>query len=379
VGVSTLELIERSGVAVELIALVAGKNTSVLIEQARRWRPKIAVISDERCLEDLRAGLGDSGIECAAGVEAVVEAAGRPADWISGAIVGIAGLRPSLAAAKTGAVLALANKESIVCTGDLMLKTVAEAGGSLVPVDSEHSAIFQALGGLDASKASKLVLTSSGGPFRGWSRQAMSAVTLEQATTHPNFAMGPKITVDSAQMMNKGLEIIEAAYLFDTPPEMIEVLVHPQQIIHSMVEFCDGSTIAQLSPPDMKGPIACAYAWPDRLAWAAPKLDLARLGQLTFETPNEANFPALGLAREAIRMGGQAPCALNAANEAAVAAFLDRRIGFLDIAATVADTLETLGASGELNGQGGLEAALETDRRARQVAEAIILPSAHRN
>jgi 1-deoxy-D-xylulose-5-phosphate reductoisomerase len=379
VGAATLDLLHRSGVEVEITALVAGRNVEALAEQARRWRPKIAVIADDRGLEALRSALHGAGVEVAAGQDAVVEAAGRPADWIMAAIVGIAGLRPTLAAARTGAVMGIANKESIVCTGRLLLHAVAEAGAHLIPVDSEHSAIFQALGGLDASRASKLVLTSSGGPFRGWSRQQMSAVTLEQATRHPNFSMGPKITVDSAQMMNKGLEIIEAAYLFDTPPERIEVLVHPQQIIHSMVEFRDGSTMAQLSPPDMKGPIACAYAWPDRLAWPAPPLDLARLGSLTFEAPDEERFPALGLAREAFRIGGMAPAALNAANEAAVAAFLHRRIGFLDIAAAVADTLESLQRSGELTGEGGLEGALETDRRARMVAEAIILPSARRN
>ncbi len=379
VGAATLDLIARSGAEVEVVALVAGRNVAALAEQARRWRPQVAVIADESCLDALRAALEGSGVEAAAGAEAIVEAAGRPTDWVMAAIVGIAGLRPTLAAAKTGAVLGVANKESIVCTGRLMLETVAAAGGRLAPVDSEHSAIFQALGGLDASQASKLILTSSGGPFRGWTRQQMSAVTLEQATSHPNFAMGPKITVDSAQMMNKGLEIIEAAYLFDTPPERVEVLVHPQQIIHSMVEFRDGSTMAQLSPPDMKGPIACAFAWPDRLAWPAPQLDLAKLGSLTFEAPDETKFPALGLAREALRLGGMAPCALNAANEAAVAAFLDRRIGFLDIAATVAQTLEKMQVAGELAGQGGLDGAFETDRRARAVAEAIILPSAHRN
>jgi 1-deoxy-D-xylulose-5-phosphate reductoisomerase len=379
VGVSTLDLIEKSGAEVAVSALVAGRNVALLAEQARRWRPDVAVIADAACLPDLRAALNGTGIAVAAGEAAVIEAAGRPADWIMAAIVGVAGLRPTMAAATTGAVLGLANKESVVCGGDLVLRAVLAAGGRLVPVDSEHSAIFQALGGLDASQASKLVLTSSGGPFRGWTRQQMSAATLEQAITHPNFAMGAKISVDSAQMMNKGLEIIEAAYLFDTPGERIEVLVHPQQIIHSLVEFRDGSSMAQLSPPDMRGPIACAYAWPERLAWPAPRLDLAALGQLTFERPDEALFPALGLAREALRLGGAAPAALNGANEAAVAAFLDRRIGFLDIAATVAQTLETMSASGELRGGDDLEGVLETDRRARAVAEAIILPSAHRN
>jgi 1-deoxy-D-xylulose-5-phosphate reductoisomerase len=379
VGASTLDLIERSGAEVEVVALVAGRNVALLAEQARRWRPAVAVIADEACLPDLRAALDGAGIAVAAGEGAVIEAAGRPADWIMAAIVGVAGLRPTMAAARTGAVLGLANKESVVCGGDLVLRAVEAAGGRLVPVDSEHSALFQALGGLDARQASKLILTSSGGPFRGWTRQAMSAATLDQATSHPNFAMGAKISVDSAQMMNKGLEIIEAAYLFDTPGERIEVLVHPQQIIHSMVEFRDGSSMAQLSPPDMRGPIACAYAWPERLAWPAPKLDLAALGSLTFERPDEALFPALGLAREALRLGGGAPAALNGANEAAVAAFLDRRLGFLDIASTVAQTLETMSASDELGGQGDLEGVLETDRRARAVAEAIILPSAHRN
>jgi 1-deoxy-D-xylulose-5-phosphate reductoisomerase len=379
VGVSTLDLIEKSGAEVAVSALVAGRNVALLAEQARRWRPDVAVIADAACLPDLRAALNGTGIAVAAGEAAVIEAAGRPADWIMAAIVGVAGLRPTMAAATTGAVLGHAHKESVVCGGDLVLRAVLAAGGRLVPVDSEHSAIFQALGGLDASQASKLVLTSSGGPFRGWTRQQMSAATLEQAITHPNFAMGAKISVDSAQMMNKGLEIIEAAYLFDTPGERIEVLVHPQQIIHSLVEFRDGSSMAQLSPPDMRGPIACAYAWPERLAWPAPRLDLAALGQLTFERPDEALFPALGLAREALRLGGAAPAALNGANEAAVAAFLDRRIGFLDIAATVAQTLETMSASGELRGGDDLEGVLETDRRARAVAEAIILPSAHRN
>lgn len=377
VGVSTLDLIERSRAEVEVTALVAGRNVTLLAEQARRWRPEVAVIADDACRPELRERLAGSGIQTAGGAAAVIEAAARSTDWIMAAIVGVAGLRPTLAAARTGATLALANKESIVCGGDLVIRAVEAAGGRLIPVDSEHSALFQALGGLDASQASKLVLTSSGGPFRGWSRDRMASATLEQAVAHPNFAMGAKISVDSAQMMNKGLEIIEAAYLFGVPEGRIEVLVHPQQIIHSMVEFRDGSTLAQLSPPDMKGPVACAFAWPDRLDWPAPTLDLARLAKLTFEAPDEELFPALGLARTAYRMGGGAPAALNGANEAAVAAFLDRRIGFLDIARTVERALERMDASGELRANGGLEQALETDRRARDVAEAIILPLRH--
>jgi 1-deoxy-D-xylulose-5-phosphate reductoisomerase len=379
VGASTLDLFERSGLELEVEALVAGRNLDLLVEQALRWRPRIAVIADDACLSGLKARLSGAGIEVAAGEAAVIEAASRPVDWIMGAIVGVAGLKPTLAAARTGATLALANKESIVCGGDLIRRTVDAAGGFLVPVDSEHSAVFQALGGLDGSTAAKIILTSSGGPFRGWTAQAMSGVTLEQAITHPNFAMGAKISVDSAQMMNKGLEIIEAAYLFGVPEDRIEVLVHPQQIIHSMVEFRDGSTMAQLSPPDMRGPIACALAWPGRLDWPAPRLDLAALKALTFEPPNETLFPALRLARNAWRVGGGAPAALNGANEAAVAAFLDRRIGFLDIARTVERTLERMQSAGELGAHGDLDAALETDRRARVVAEAIILPSRQSN
>lgn len=374
VGVSTLELIEKSGAEVEVTALVAGRNVALLAEQARRWRPGIVVVADEKGLPELRDRLSGTGIDIAGGEAAVIEAAARPTHWIMAAIVGVAGLRPTLEAARTGATLALANKESIVCGGNLVIRAVEAAGGRLIPVDSEHSAVFQALGGLDASLATKLVLTSSGGPFRGWSRERMASATLEQAVAHPNFAMGAKISVDSAQMMNKGLEIIEAAYLFMVPEDRIEVLVHPQQIIHSMVEFRDGSSVAQLSPPDMKGPIACAFAWPDRLVWPAPKLDLAKLGSLTFETPDEEQFPALRLARTAYRMGGGAPAALNGANEAAVSAFLDRRIGFLDIARTVEQALERMDASGELTATGGLEEALQTDRRAREMAEAIILP-----
>jgi 1-deoxy-D-xylulose-5-phosphate reductoisomerase len=245
-------------------------------------------------------------------------------------------------------------------------------------VDSEHSAIFQALGGLDASHASRLILTSSGGPFREWTREAMAKVTVAQATSHPNFAMGAKISVDSAQMMNKGLEVIEAAYLFDVPSAKIEVLVHPQQIVHSLVEFIDGSSIAQLGPPDMRPPIACALAWPDRMPWPAPKLDLARIGALTFEAPDVARFPAISLARHALDAGGFAPAAMNAANEVAVAAFLDRRIGFLDIASTVAQTLERMNDLGEISAYAGaLEEAMMTDASARRVA-AEVLPQFER-
>jgi 1-deoxy-D-xylulose-5-phosphate reductoisomerase len=372
VGVSTLDILahaEAAGEGIEVVALTANNNVDLLAEQARRWRAKVAVVADPSRYEALKAQLAGSGVDVAAGEEAVAEAAARPADWVMSSIVGVAGLRPTLAAARTGALIALANKESIVCAGPTLLAEIKAAGGALVPVDSEHSAIFQSLGGLDARRAARLILTSSGGPFRTWTRDAMGAVTVAQAVAHPNFAMGAKISVDSAQMMNKGLEIIEAAYLFETPEERIDVLVHPEQIIHSMVELIDGSSIAQLGPPDMRGPIACAWAWPDRLAWPAPSLDLAALGRLTFHAPDPERFPALNLARQALRLGGGAPAALNAANEVAVAAFLAGRIGFLEIAAIVGETLEAMERSGELKSNGGgLEAAFAVHARAHAVA-----------
>jgi 1-deoxy-D-xylulose-5-phosphate reductoisomerase len=247
------------------------------------------------------------------------------------------------------------------------------AGGAVIPVDSEHSAIFQVFERTNIQRISRLILTASGGPFRTWTRQAMSAATPEQAIAHPNWSMGAKISVDSATMMNKGLEVIEACYLFAMPPERIDVLTHPQSIIHSMVEYADGSTLAQLGPPDMRTPIACALAWPDRLAWDAPRLDLTKVGSLTFEEPDGDRFPALALAKHALAMGGMAPAALNAANEVAVAAFLDRKIGFLDIAATVAETLERLDASGALQGGGDpLERAAEINATSRRVARSVV-------
>ncbi len=383
VGVSTLSLLAEGRASgtldIEVVALTGGRNVALLAEQALAWRPEVAAIADDSLVPELKSRLDGTGITVTGGDAAVTEAAARPSDWVMASIVGIAGLRPTLAAARTGAVIGLANKESIVCSGEMLLRAIDESEGRMVPVDSEHSAVFQALGGLDGSLASKIILTSSGGPFRGWTREAMAAVTVEQAVSHPNFSMGAKISVDSAQMMNKGLEIIEAAYLFGAPSERIEVLVHPQQIIHSMVEFVDGSTMAQLAPPDMRGPIACALAWPERLVWAAPVLDLARIGTLTFEAPNEGRFPALRLAREALKLGGAAPCALNAANEVAVQAFLNRRIGFLQIAQMVEEVLASMTSNGPNLAPRDLEDVIETDRRARAIASDIILPSAHRN
>ena len=373
VGVSTLDLFERSGVEVEVAALVGGRNVGKLAEQALRWRPQVAVISDEAALPELRERLKGSGVAAAAGVAAVNEAAAADAQWVMSAIVGFAGLAPTLAAARTGAVVALANKESLVCAGPALLRTAKLAGGAVIPVDSEHSAIFQVLEPLNAQHVARLILTSSGGPFRTWAREQMAYATPEQAVLHPNFNMGAKISVDSATMMNKGLEVIEAAYLFAMPPERVDVLIHHQQIIHSLVEYSDGSTLAQLGPPDMRPPIACAFAWPDRLPWPAPRLDLVSAGPLTFEAPDDSRFPALRIAKEALGAGGGAPASMNAANEVAVAAFLDRSIGFLDIAAAVAETLERMEA-GHLFGTSNdaLECARENDATARRVADAVV-------
>jgi 1-deoxy-D-xylulose-5-phosphate reductoisomerase len=378
VGVSTLDLLaqaQASGAAeVEFAALAGGRNVSLLAEQALRWRPALTVVADESRLAELQARLSGSGLQTAAGPAALVEAAGM-AGWVMSAIVGSAGLRPTLAAARAGATVALANKESLVCAGVALLRAAEAAGGAVIPVDSEHSAIFQALQPNWAARVRRLILTASGGPFRNWSRAAMSAATPEQAVAHPNWNMGAKISVDSATMMNKGLELIEASYLFAVAEAKIEILVHPQSVIHSLVEYQDGSTMAQLGPPDMRAPIAYAFAWPDRLPWAAPALELAQLASLTFEAPDPERFPALRLAREALRAGEGAPAALNAANEVAVGGFLDRRIGFLDIAAAVSETLDRMSAKGRLGpftGSDVVEDALSVDREARQVSAEVL-------
>ena len=372
IGLSTLDLFEQSGAAVEMVALTGGRNVARLAAQALRWRPRIAVIEDEAGLPELRERLRGSGIETAAGAQAVADVASADAQWVMSAIVGFAGLAPTLAAARSGAVIALANKESLVCAGPSLLRTAKLAGGAVIPVDSEHSAIFQVLDPQVTAYVSRLILTSSGGPFRDASREEMARATPEKALAHPNFSMGAKISIDSATMMNKGLEIIEAAYLFAMPAERIEVLVHPQQIIHSLVEYADGSTLAQLGLPDMRPPIACAFAWPDRLPWPAPKLDLVSAGPLTFQAPDLKRFPAIGIAKSALAAGGIAPAAMNAANERAVAAFLDRRIAFLDIPNVVAETLERMDAHTQSIEIDALDAARHTDAEARRVADQVV-------
>jgi 1-deoxy-D-xylulose-5-phosphate reductoisomerase len=375
VGENTLDLLELSGAEVEVVALTAGHKAAELATAALKWRPRIAVIAQESAYPELKARLAGSGVEVAAGDAAVTDCARADAEWVMSAIVGVAGLAPTLAAVQSGAVVGLANKESIVCAGPVLSEMARQAGGRIIPVDSEHSAIFQVLQPECAARVSRLILTASGGPFRDWSAAAMAAVSPEQAVAHPNWSMGAKISVDSATMMNKGLELIEASYLFGVPESQIDVLVHPQSVIHSMVEYADGSTLAQLGPPDMRTPIAVAWSWPDRLPWPAPRLDLATVGRLDFEAPDLDRFPALRLARDALQAGGHAPAALNAANEIAVAAFLERRIGFLDIAAIAAHTVEALHREGGLTRGGNgsvLDSALAVDGQARRLAAAAV-------
>ena len=377
VGSSTLDLMEKaeaSGTgAFEVEALTGSANIARLAEQAKRWKPRLAVTADPGRLQDLRDALAGTGIETAAGEGAIVEAATRPSDWIMASIVGAAGLKSAWAAADTGAILALANKESLVCCGPALIERVGRAGGKLIPVDSEHSAIFQVFPAEAPERVSKLVLTASGGPFRQVSRERMASATPEQAVAHPNWSMGAKISVDSATMANKGLEMIEAAYLFGMPEDRIDVVVHPESIIHSLVEYVDGSTLAQMGAPDMRTPIACALAWPERIAWPAPRLDLPALGRLTFEAPDVERFPALDLARQALKSGGAAPAVFNAANEVAAFAFLDRKLAFLNIAAVVAETLERATKAGMVFGSGdACGAALSVDAEARQMARSII-------
>src|SRR5487761_1117080 len=342
VGCNTVELVEADREAYVVEALGARSNVARLAEQARRLDAKFAVVADERHYRALKEALAGTGIAAAAGPAAVVEAAARPADWVMAAIVGAAGLAPTLEAVRRGAMVALANKEVLVCAGALVTAEARRHGARLLPVDSEHNAIFQVFDFEQPKAIERIVLTASGGPFRERPREAMRDVTPEQAVAHPNWRMGAKISVDSATMMNKGLEVIEAHHLFALEGERIDIVVHPQSVVHGLVYYTDGSVLAQLGSPDMRTPIANALGWPRRVAAPSPRLDLAQLGRLTFESPDPERFPALRLARAALLAGGGAPTGPHAANEIAVAAFLDGRIGFLDIAAIVEDTLAAL-------------------------------------
>ncbi len=385
IGCSTLDLIadarRRGGEdRFPIEALTAHRRVEDLIEQALAFRPRMAVIGDEGLYDVLKEGLAGTGIAVAAGASAVEEAADRPASWVMAAIVGAAGLAPTLRAIRRGAEIALANKECLVCAGDLVCAEVARSGATLLPVDSEHNAIYQAFDPRHAAMVNRIILTASGGPFRAWTGEAMAAATPAQAVVHPNWDMGAKISVDSASMMNKGLELIEAAYLFPIPEDRIDILVHPQSVIHSMVSYTDGSVLAQLGSPDMRTPIAHTLAWPARMPSPAKTLDLAAIGQLTFEAPDPLRFPSLRLARDSLRAGQGAPTVLNAANEVAVERFLRGDLGFLTISSVVERALARLvsrfgaptGSAGMGDNRTGpilaIDEVIALDQEARRVA-----------
>ncbi|MFN3656391.1 MAG: 1-deoxy-D-xylulose-5-phosphate reductoisomerase [Pseudolabrys sp.] len=372
IGASTVDLIKREPKRYRVEALSAGRNAAALAKLARELNARLAVVADPAAYRELKDALAGSGIEAAAGAGALVEAAQRPAEWVMAAISGAVGLKPTLAAIERGASVALANKECLVCAGSLFMRRAAQSGATVLPVDSEHNAIFQALAAGPREAVRRVILTASGGPFRTWPLEAIARATPEQALRHPNWSMGPKVSVDSATLMNKGLELIEAHHLFALAPNEIDVLVHPQSVVHGLVEFSDGSVVAQLGSPDMRIPIAHCLAWPQRIDGPAPRLDLAALRELTFEEPDLARFPALMLARRAMEQGGAAPTVLNAADEIAVHEFIGGRIGFPAIPALVEATLDAAAARGLVAEPDGIEAALAVDHDARELARALL-------
>ena len=372
IGTSTLDLIKREPERYRVESISARRNAAALGKIAREVGARHAVVADHAAYRELKDALSGSRIEAAAGEDALVEAAQRPADWVMAAISGAVGLKPTLAAVERGATVALANKECLVCAGGLFMRSAAKFGARILPVNSEHNAVFQALGSGNWGDVRRVILTASGGPFRTWSLDAINAATPEQALKHPNWSMGPKITINSATLMNKGLEIIEAHHLFALPSEQIDVLVHPQSVVHGLVEFRDGSVVAQLGSPDMRIPIAHCLAWPRRIDGPAARLDLAAVKQLTFEAPDLERFPALGLARRAMETGGAAPTVLNAADEVAVGEFLAGRISFPAIVALVEATLDMAAKRGLLAEPTGIDAALAVDHIARSLARDLL-------
>lgn len=368
IGKSTLDLLERNRDRFEVTAVTAATNVEALADIARRTGARLAVVADESRLLDLEELLVGTNCRAAAGEEALIEAATTDADLVIAAIVGCAGLRPTMAAVESGCTVALANKEALVTAGELMTNAAAAHGTTLLPVDSEHNAIFQCIAGNSSKDVARLILTASGGPFRTANSETIRAATPAQAVAHPNWSMGAKISVDSATLMNKGLELIEAHYLFRLPSERIDILIHPQSVIHSMVEFVDRSVLAQLGSPDMRIPIAYTLAWPERMESPAKPLDLVAIARLDFEAPDLQRFPALKLAREALEAGGAAPIVLNAANEIAVASFLAEEIRFPDIARIVEQTL----AASRFDAPGSIDDVLEIDRVTRENARSMM-------
>ena len=367
IGRSTLDLVARAPDSFDVVALTANRDVGGLAAAARQVGAQRAVVADESLLEALRAALAGSGVEAAAGPEAVLEAAAAGADWTMAAIVGTAGLAPTMAAIRGGKTVALANKEALVSAGTLMTSAAAASGATLLPVDSEHNAIFQCFDAARPASVRRVILTASGGPFRSLSLDRMRRVTPAEAVAHPNWSMGAKISVDSATLMNKGMELIEAFHLFPLPAEAFEVVIHPQSVIHSLVEYVDGSVLAQLGAPDMRIPIAYTLAWPERMETPCERLDLVKVGSLAFEAPDLERFPALALAQESLRVGGARPAVLNAANEIAVEAFLGKEIGFLDIASIAAETLQCCDPPPPAS----VEEVLAIDRAARAAATGI--------
>jgi len=372
VGSSTIDLIRREPSRYRVEAVSARRNAALLAKISREVGARLAVVADPAAYGDLKQALAGSTTEAAAGEDALREAAERPADWVMAAIAGAIGLRPTLAAIERGATVALANKECLVCAGALFMRRAAATGATVLPVDSEHNAIFQALSAGRREDVRRIILTASGGPFRTWTVDAIKAATPEQALRHPNWTMGPKVTIDSATMMNKGLELIEAHHLFALPSAQIDVLVHPQSVVHGLVEFRDGSVVAQLGSPDMRTPIAHCLAWPQRIDGPAARLDLACVATLTFEAADVARFPALTLARRALETGGAAPTILNAADEVAVAEFIAGRIGFADIPILVEMTLEEAESRGLVAEPGGIDTAIAVDHVARSLAQDLL-------
>lgn len=372
VGTSTLDLIARHRDAFGIEVVTAQRNVAALADLALKHGARLAVIGDEQSYAELKARLDGSGIEVAAGTTALIDAASRPVDCVMAAIVGAAGLRPTFAAARSARRVALANKECLVSAGAVFMSAIKESGAELLPVDSEHSAALQAIGDHDSRFIERIVLTASGGPFRTWTEAEIAEATPEQAARHPNWSMGRKITVDSATLMNKCLELIEAYHLFPVEAHQLAVVVHPQSIVHCLVEFADGSVVAQMANPDMRTPIALSLAWPARMAAPTARLDLVRLGSLTFEAPDEKRFPALALARRTLELGGTAGAVLNAANEVAVEAFLERRIPFPAIAALAGDALEEAARKGFVSIPASLDDVIAADEEGRVLARGLL-------
>jgi len=372
IGTSTIDLIKRQPDRYRVVAVTAKKNAAALARIAREVGAQLAVVSDHAAFGELKDALAGSNIEAASGEPALLEAAQRPADWVMGAISGSIGLKPTLAAVERGATVALANKECLVCAGNLFMRKAASTGATVLPVDSEHNAIFQALGAGPREDVRRIILTASGGPFRTWSLDQIKDATPAQALRHPNWSMGQRITVDSASMMNKGLELIEAQHLFGLKPDEIDILVHPQSVVHGLVEFRDGSVVAQLGSPDMRIPIAHCLAWPQRIDTPSARLDLARVRELTFEAPDPIRFPAVALARRVMEMGGAAPTVMNAADEVAVGEFIAGRIAFPAIVSLVEATLDAAAGRGLLAEPATIDAAIAVDHVARSLAQGLL-------